>query len=70
MSAIYGVWSDSVGGFIDADHLSIDQAEQARAEFLAQDEAADDLRVLEMCAEHRDDEQPANGCESCNADDD
>lgn len=66
----YGIWSAAAGGFIDYGYATPEAAQPAVAALVEQDEDADDLKVLEMCQEHRDEEQPADGCESCNAESD
>lgn len=61
----HGIWSDAAGGFIDSGLYTDVQIEQALADFIAQGEDADDLKALAFCEDHRDEEQPAIGCELC-----
>lgn len=66
----FGIWSDAAGGFIDYGYATVESAQPAVEDFIAAGEDADDLKVLEICQEHRDEEQPAQGCEFCNAEPD
>lgn len=66
----YGAWSEGAGGFVysgvdcatDAANWAADELRQ-----LAKDDDADTIQILAICREHE--EQPANGCEDCNAED-
>jgi hypothetical protein len=66
----YGVWSEAAGGFISTDNFSMGSAENEMAWLIEQGEDPDDLTVIEMCEEHRDAEQPRDGCEMCADEDD
>lgn len=59
----YGAWSEFAGGFVFAGDCALEVANDAAAE-LAED-PDDEIRILAVCDDHP--EQPADGCEECNA---
>lgn len=66
----YGVWSEIEDGFIERGYWSYDAARLAIAEQYAdEDEDEDEVTARQLCNEHRDEEQPQEGCELCYAED-
>lgn len=73
----YGIWSDLAGGFIETDfhdeagkaeaQEQIDDACKGFGGDLDPDEAVA-CSVIRICPDHE--EQPADGCEECDADED
>lgn len=62
----YGAWSEGAGGFIFAAGCAMESANFAAEQL---DEDPDDtVKILAVCSEHE--EQPADRCEECFADDD
>lgn len=67
----YGAWSEGAGGFV---YSGVDCATEAanwaadELRTLAKDDDTDKFEILAICREHN--EQPANGCEDCNAEGD
>lgn len=67
----YGVWSEAEGGFVEDGLWTKEQAAQEVENIVAQfpeDERAQaraDHSVKAFCHDHRDDDQPADGCELC-----
>lgn len=66
----YGAWSEASGGFIIAGDCALDVANDAAEELLtlAADDDTDTIQILAVCRIHED--QPADTCEYCNAEDD
>lgn len=58
--AEFGIFTDE--GCIEAEFATTGEAEE-RAEAYRAD--GEECSVQEMCPDHRDDEQPKNGCEGC-----
>ncbi|MGY5634207.1 hypothetical protein ACW7N6_38345 [Streptomyces sp. UC1A3] len=58
----YGIFTDE--GCIEAQFTTAGEAEERAEEYRADGE---ECTVQEMCLDHRDDEQPKNGCEDCAA---
>lgn len=56
----YGIFNDE--GCIERQFYSREDVDTAAASY----DPEDDVRVEEMCRDHADQEQPANGCEFCN----
>jgi hypothetical protein len=66
----HGIWSEFAGGFIEAQIYSLSEAESAKAWFIVAGEDADDLTLLEICQDHRDDEHAVGNCPEQPEDDD
>lgn len=67
MSTEYGVWSGEAGGFIDRGFYAFDAAEVAAEEYAA-DEPDGEYSARALCADHSDEEEPADACEECATD--
>jgi hypothetical protein len=64
--APWGVWSDLAGGNVGGAGLYMrSEAESSRNDLIAEGEDPDDLRIIPLCAEHADQEEPADGCGYC-----
>lgn len=64
----FGIWTENDGGFVETQFYSRAAAQKRIQELIAEDpDNADDLRALELCADHE--EQPVDGCEECDAED-
>lgn len=61
--ATYGVWDDNDAGFVHAEDCAQDAVTWAAEQM--DDEPDYELEILAVCREHTD--QPANGCEECDA---
>jgi hypothetical protein len=61
----YGIWNENDGGFVHSRDCALQAANDA-AEFLA-DDSDGEYRILAVCRTHED--QPADTCEDCNAED-
>lgn len=63
----YGAWSDGAGGFIYTTDCAIEVANYAADELrqLAKENDTDTIQILAVCCDHE--EQPADGCEDCYA---
>lgn len=60
----WGVWSEDAGGFLTVEYSTRAHAD-AELGRLEADDPDDALRVLEVCPDHHDEEQPKDGCEEC-----
>jgi hypothetical protein len=65
----FGVFNDE-GCIYVADTREEAEAEAAKERATDDGYYADLISVHEMCPDHRDEEQPKDGCEECNAEDD
>ena len=66
---MFGVWCNSEDSFISTDWATYEHAMAALMRLADEDGLdGDDLKVEEMCFEHRYEEQPKYGCEICDED--
>lgn len=59
----YGAWSDEAGGFVERQLWSLAEASYVAAAH--RHNGDDTARARALCEEHSDDEQPADACEDC-----
>jgi hypothetical protein len=65
-----GVWSSAAGGFIMDGIYTATGADEEVKRLIVAGEDPGDLEVVPFCSEHRDAEQPEDGCELCDEDED
>lgn len=58
----WGIWSEDAGGFTYIEYTTPAFADEELQRLQAAD-PDDDLKVLKVCPDHHDDEQPKDGCE-------